>query len=734
MKFLGIEINSAEEIGQLRKNYNEVNKAYTEQVIRPNLDTLWLSTETGAKVPIYPFPLPIIYDMAISVDALRIPLETLRREIFRNGLEIKENWKYKCTKCEKEFMAKPTNENDVLECDTCGNTKLLRPEPSHRKTVADFLKTPVNNNGQLFEDVLWQIEGDLDIADMGYMLILKDYDIDPTTRNIVGEKIVEIIRGSPVQINLLADRQGKIGRDDKGRQLYVCPIHRSVKQYTERCPTCDTQCLEAYAETTNIFGAQYSAERIILYGKGEIKWKSKYQPTLLYGYSPIYAVYMKALTLWHMDTYLLKYYDKMRPPRGLLVVSSRNFESMKKAWDAVREKAKEDPYMIYPLMVESDKSGKAIAQWVSFMDSLEDLQFIDVRNELRRTIGAMYGVLPLFSGDLPAGWSNEGMQVTVTNRAVEYSQVVLYKGFLEPLIKDILNIDDWKLQLKANEEADQLRDLQTEQQKIQNAVAMAGMGFSVEVDHRGEFKFSKKPVNMPTGEQGMHAKNPDVKDEDVSNFEGEPKHKRPSDEGGVGTGHPASGTGTSLSNKTEDGWFTAIEKNMLDIENMTSDIQKMVIKDVRADALSSAWIGNYEGAEQLSPLARVYIQQGFALNKTQGDVVRQLNKILQIPEDQARKIVKTEFHVMLNRARELAYKAQDKDGLFRYSWKTGLSPCSACLEIAVKTANGVTMEELKDYIKTISFKYGQKGNRQWHVHPADKCTVVKVKVVKKKNK
>jgi|GEM_PF-1870302 len=735
MDIFGKKLVDAKAYNEYQKQLSVVEKAYTENIIRPNLDTLWLNSDVGAKVPVYPFPLPVIYDMSWSVDALRIPLETLRREIFRNGLELKERWKFKCSNCKKEFQSMPTNDKEELECDSCHNKKLVRPDPQHRLKLFSVLTKPMNNNGQTLEDILFEVERDLDVADIGFILLLKTYDIDNSTMNVVGEELDELLRGSPTQIHLIADRKGRLGYDDNQKKVYVCPNHREKRQYQDRCQECRTQCLEAIAESNNMFAASpASDEKITIYGKGEVIWKSKYQPSLLYGYSPIYAVWMKVLTLYHMDTYMLKYYDKMRPPRGLLVVSSRNFESMKKAWDSVREKAKEDPYMIYPLMVETDKSGKAVAQWVNFMDSLEDLQFIDVRNEYRRTIGASYGVLPLFSGDLPSGWSNEGMQVTVTNRAVEYGQRVLFNGFLQPLAR-MMGVDDWILQMKSSEIIDELRDLQVEQQKIQNAVAMHGMGFEVEFTHTGEFKFSKKPTLQTegNGDTGMNANKPFVREDMQTQFEGQPLAGRPSEQGGMAEGHPASGRGTSLSQKTDDGWFDEIEKNMLNIDGLDETIRKAAINDVREEAVSSAWIGNYDELDStFSSIARSYIQQGFATNSTKSSVINKLTRILGMPQDQAERVVKTEYNYMLNRARELAFKSQDKEGTFRYSWETGLSPCEACLEIAVKTANGVPLERLKEIIREISLKHGHKANRALLVHPMDKCYIKKVKEVKSK--
>jgi hypothetical protein len=61
------------------------------------------------------------------------------------------------------------------------------------------------------------------------------------------------------------------------------------------------------------------------------------------------------MSLTHMDEYIRKYFDKMRPPRGMLIIASRNYETFRKSWDMLEQKATEDPYMIHPLLVEQEK-------------------------------------------------------------------------------------------------------------------------------------------------------------------------------------------------------------------------------------------------------------------------------------------------------------------------------------------------------------------------------------------
>ena len=597
-------------VDKLKGIFQFRSKSFTESTVRPSIAQPYMATDTGAKLPIFPFPLIMIYELADNVDALRIPIETINREMFKNGFEIVEKWKFKCTNCSKEFQYAPlagdirdeqpnaTNEDNEstigsttsskanqpqfpvrqpkgiglegpLECDTCGSHDLRRPTPENRQVLEDMLHKPVNANEQSLEDIVRMLERDLEIADNAYLLVLKNYWIDDATGEIDHEKseIKELIRVDPPQVAMIADSDGRVGYDDKHNPVFVCPKfeHRGKRLVSDRCDVCGTKALKAVVEVNSVYSIGIPQPKRVIYGEGEIIWRAgKYRPGLLYGYSPIYAVWSKVMSLSHMDEYIRKYFDKMRPPRGMLVIASRNYETFRKSWDALEQKATEDPYMIHPLLVESDKpGGKNMAQWLDFTGSLKELEFIAVRKELRMIIGAIYGVLPLYFGELPTGWSQEGLQVTITNRAIKWGQDILLKSFLAKLA-GLKDIDDWELRLKSGEETDRLRDLQIQGVEIENMKSLQGLGFEISRTHTGEFKVSKDPVvttaDMATAE-GTLAENPGqlkpggrgrgtaAPKEDQQRFEGEPQHKLPSKVGGIAGGHPASGHGTSLSRK-----------------------------------------------------------------------------------------------------------------------------------------------------------------------------------------
>jgi hypothetical protein len=632
------------------KNLTTVNKGYTETTSRPAIMQPYMATDTGAKLPIFPFPLIMIYELSDNVDALRISIETINREMFKNGFEVVEKYKYKCDNCGKEYDGKPSaddgfdipkdarstavsgdkpielppkkdlkkSDNEKPQCDDCGSGDILRPKPENRKILQKLYTCFVNNNDQTIEDVGRMLERDLEVADNAYLLLLKNYFINDATGKIdpIKTEIKELIRIDPPQVAMIADSDGRVGFDDKRNAVYVCPRfeHRDKRLSKPKCDRCGAEALKALLEVSSVYSVGIPQPKRVIYAQGEVIWVAgKYKPGLIYGFSPIYALWSKVMSLSHMDEYIRKYFDKMRPPRGLLVIASRNYETFRKSWHALEQRAVEDPYMVHPLLVESDKGGRQMAQWIDFTGSLKELQFIDIRRELRQIIGAAFGVLPLYFGELPSGWANEGMQVTITNRHVKWSQDFLKTHIFDRLAKELM-VDDWILKLKEGEEADELRDLEIKAQEINNNATLQQMGFCVKRTHTGEWVVGKEPTfeqvmlpQMAMAEQqmamGIETTEADPegkksgrgdsttgdKERTAGSKQGGPMNNRPSDPGGQGQGSPVAGGKRSgpfnESQKsighTRDYWIRKIVKNSN-------------ISESEANVMVSSWVSEYK--------------------------------------------------------------------------------------------------------------------------------------------
>ena len=64
-------------MGTVFKNFRNITKGYTETTTRPSVAQPYMSTDTGAKLPIFPFPLIMIYEFADNIDAY--PINTIPR-------------------------------------------------------------------------------------------------------------------------------------------------------------------------------------------------------------------------------------------------------------------------------------------------------------------------------------------------------------------------------------------------------------------------------------------------------------------------------------------------------------------------------------------------------------------------------------------------------------------------------------------------------------------------------
>ena len=116
------------------------------------------------------------------------------------------------------------------------------------------------------------------------------------------------------------------------------------------------------------------------------------------------------------------------------------------------------------------------------MDSLKEMDYISVKDDLRDRISAFYGVSKVFMADSTAsgGLNNEGMQILVTNRAVQMAQTV-YNNYVFPYLTKQFGITDWDLKLPPSEEEDEIASLRKREIEVNIAASIKNLGFEVEM-------------------------------------------------------------------------------------------------------------------------------------------------------------------------------------------------------------------------------------------------------------
>ena len=427
---------------------------------------------TGIQEPVLVqgITIPALYSVANENLILRTVLSTLQQEVFRRGYYWEKKFHKKCVECDKEYQ------HDVDTCIECGG-EVRDPDPNEI-VYPRWLVDQRNSMEQSFMDVLREIEYDLNIMDDAFMILIKEYYQDPETKEVSFYRVKEIRRGDPIYLRLLADKRGV-----RGGRYRSCPIHRDVvRSYSDNEKNCEIcgHVLEDvhYVNTSGSGKTQYFLE-------GEVIHVSKYNPSKLYGRSPVSSLWRQAMTLTAMDNYMYTAYSKRRMPKGLISVTTDNLESMKSFFKSMDEKLERDPHYIPKIGIESN-TGKGGVNWVKFMDTLEEMQYLAVRDEMRQRIASFYGVSNVFMMDTgkSGGLNNEGMQILVTNRAVEFGHKV-YTEHLFPRLMEQLDVGDWKLTLYPNEEEDEVTRLRRDEMEVNIAQRMVMLGYQPEIVEEG---------------------------------------------------------------------------------------------------------------------------------------------------------------------------------------------------------------------------------------------------------
>lgn len=453
---------------------------------------------TGIQEPVMAqgITLPALYAVTNENLVLRTIVSKLTQEIFRRGYYWEKAFQYKCTNCHEEYS------DSVEQCKLCGGE--VREPDVDQLLYPKWVLKQENSMEQPFIHVLYEIERDLNIVDDAFLILIKEYNVDPETGEIMFYRIKEVMRGDPIFMRIVSDKRGI-----RGGRYKVCPLHRDQVAYPgqhENCEVCGNKLQDVhYVNMAGSGKTQY-------YVEGEVIHISKYNPSRLYGRSPVNTMWRQAMTLTAMDNYMYTAYQKRRMPKGIISVTTDNLESMKSFWKVVDEKMERDPHYVPKVGIESS-TGRGGVNWVKFMDTLDEMQYIAVRDEVRARMSAFYGVSNIFMIDngKSGGLNNEGMQILVTNRAVEFGQKI-YTEILFPRLLKQFGVTDWKITLYPNEEEDEITRLRRDEMEVNLAQRMMMLGYKPELLEEGTgnrdvrfvyTKLQQEAAGAPPGGPGM---------------------------------------------------------------------------------------------------------------------------------------------------------------------------------------------------------------------------------------
>ncbi len=421
-------------------------------------------------VPHYPWPVDTIYDVALYSDVLISMRRAKRTEIFRNGVELLQA---------EETDSEITDSGEEVTVDE-------KKVDEERHTILRRIEK-VNLNNQHIIDVMEEMENDYDIIDNAYAFFRYNYKIDQKGMIIEEEKeLDEVFRLHPGTMGIVMNKKDEFGRDDDGNWL-VCPP--SDRSELFKVHPADSEDRWYHSRTgERMYPAFYvqneRASDKYHFFEWEIFHNTRYYPNKRLGFSPVVSCWMKVRTLTMQDKYILDVYEKGRM-KGMLMFNTSNTDSLESSWDNMQKRTLENPH-IPPVMAVENMNGQngKFAEYVNFMQTLDELSYKDQRDEFRRQIGFLFGVSPILQGDVSAsgGLNNEGMQYTVTNRAVEAAQE-LHNRFLRRFIL-AMGYDGWTLKLRPSEEQDEMARLQRLQKSLEIGEQAVKLGLQAKYDDR----------------------------------------------------------------------------------------------------------------------------------------------------------------------------------------------------------------------------------------------------------
>ena len=262
---------------------------------------------------------------------------------------------------------------------------------------------------------------------------------------------------------------------------FLCPIHRD--ELHDAAVKCEQKDCEQLAQP--VMYKYYHRNQHIYFFDSEIIHVSKFSPSETYGWSPILTIFEKALTLIGMDKNLYRYFFERKMPASMIMVFTDDPESLRRERSNLAAQTRLDPNFV-PMVAVSARNNRGRVDMVRLFHTLQEMDYLPVRQEVRERIAAMWGVTPAWQGAPEAfgGLSTQTQQLVVMSRVVEGDQRMFHDKVF-PLLLDAVGITDWKLELPTPEEKAEATRISFAQQRVSVASQLNQMGFTVKLQDQG---------------------------------------------------------------------------------------------------------------------------------------------------------------------------------------------------------------------------------------------------------
>jgi len=467
-----------------------------------------------------------LYVLAYQVTEIRSVVLAILREVFRKGFAPwHQKFIRKCVQCGKEF-----EEEEEEHCDECFVYEIVLQDVydeeleeivsrrvrkykrddngeriSVRTTVPNFfqqnsfdeLALNANSFHQNMLDVFHEFMTDILIADDGFLLMNKEYEIDPKNGTIASQKIFEITRLHPALTEYDIDRKDGLPE----RSHFLCPVHREQQTHTApgNCDVVNDLGLRCNAKLLPAMYRYYWRGRYRYYLADEICHASFFNPSKTYGYSPVLTVFEKVLALVGADRTLYRYWYERRIPPGLIITYTDDPESLEQEIERVKTQMLNDPNT-FPWVAASARNNRGKTDFVKLAYTFQELDYLPVRQEIRERVAMLWGVTPLFTGDASGvgGLTRESAQTAMHDNLIESYQAVINQHVLPHMLKQ-MGVTDWEMRLVPPKESSEEIELAVEKQRIENAMQMMQLGYEPIKEKGKEIRFKFKKSEQQPG-------------------------------------------------------------------------------------------------------------------------------------------------------------------------------------------------------------------------------------------
>ena len=211
---------------------------------------------------------------------------------------------------------------------------------------------------------------------------------------------------------------------------------------------------------------------------------------------------VKILTISGMDRFLYRYFFERKTPTQMILTNTDDPQSLEVERARMEAKMLEDPYYT-PWIAVSSRTGRGRTDVVKLFHTLHEMDYLNVRNEIRDRIAGIYGVPQMFYNVMEGagGISGQTQQLKMMSNVVAADQRIFNEKVIPAILKS-LGITDWEITLRTPEEKVEGQVLQLAQQKVAVAGALIQMGFDVSLKPGAwdletiDFSFSGKALTL----------------------------------------------------------------------------------------------------------------------------------------------------------------------------------------------------------------------------------------------